>query len=244
MKITYATAINYFDVDADFKIPPSKVFQLLQEAAITHSETVGFGITDLVRDGLGWVLNKIDLEILQYPEYLENVEVTTWSRGIRGVKGLREFEIHSGTEKMAAASSVWVFFDIWSGKIKRVSKEMDDIYTVDTETALNQDLEKWKAPKEFQLDFKLPLSIRYADYDPLGHINNCIYIHYIETLLFRMLGPEGGRIKRIKIQYHREIGKHSRMVEGGLSQSGENWLFKIYDLDALYTSGEVTLGSF
>jgi len=240
MKVNYKKKINYFEIDAGFKIPPSRVFQLLQEAAVTHSETVGYGMSTLIEKGWGWVLNKIDMEIFRYPEYREDIEVTTWSRGIKGVKGFREFEIFSGENKLVSASSVWVFVDIRLGKIKRVTSDMNDVYTVTNEVALNPAFDRWKADTEFQPDYDVYFTTRYSDYDPLGHVNNCMYIHYIETLVSRLFNNEA-QIAKLRIQYHREIGQNIDTVRGGIKQSGEEGLFKIYDDQTLYAGGAVSL---
>ena len=240
MKVNYSKKISYFEIDTGFKMPPSRVFQLFQEAAVTHSEIVGYGMNPLIRNGWGWVLNKIDMEIFRYPEYKEDIEVATWSRGIRGVTGLREFEIFSGQNKLVSASSVWVFVDIRSGKIKRVSGDMNDIYTVTKDIALNPDLGRWKANTDFQPDHNVLFTTRYSDYDPLGHVNNCMYVHYLETLVSRLFDNEK-QILKLKIQFHKEIGQHIEMVKGGLKQSGEEGVFKIYDAQTLYAGGEVSL---
>ncbi|MCP4681277.1 MAG: hypothetical protein GY864_02975, partial [Desulfobacterales bacterium] len=199
MKVKNIQEVNYFSIDPEFKITSSALFQLLQETAVSHSGSVGYGIDTLIKQGEGWVLNKIDMTVFRYPKYNEKIEVTTWSRKIKGVKGLREFEIYSGNEKLVAASSIWIFVDIIKGKIKRIPKEMNDTYRPENEIALNQNLDKWKAAMDFIPDHEIDLSIRFLDYDPMGHVNNSVYIQFLETLICRAAGNQA-RVKCLKIQ--------------------------------------------
>ncbi|MCP4683718.1 MAG: hypothetical protein GY864_15415, partial [Desulfobacterales bacterium] len=87
---------------------------------------------------------------------------------------------------------------------------------------------------------EIDLSIRFLDYDPMGHVNNSVYIQFLETLICRAAGNQA-RVKCLKIQYHKEIGDQVEMVKAGLKKIGPLYQFKIYDSQNLYAGGEVQL---
>ena len=118
------------------------------------------------------------MRIYRYPEYRETVKAVTWSRQIKGVKGFREFEVYAGDEKLAAASSIWIFVDACSKKIKRVPKDMSDMYTEEPDVALNPELDSWKINNNFSPEMEVDVSTRYFDYDPMGHVNNSVFVQY------------------------------------------------------------------
>jgi len=72
--------------------------------------------------------------------------------------------------------------------------------------------------------FSVPVTVRWRDLDPFGHVNNAVYLSYLEvarTAFWReRLGGGEPRgipfvVARIEIDYRREIGMGAR-VEVGL----------------------------
>lgn len=239
MKVKISKTIEYFDVDQQFKLMPSALMQLLQTAATTHVETAGYQMEKTIAD-TGWVLNKLHIKILRFPQYKEPIEIVTWSRRIKGVTGIREFEVYAAREKVATASSVWVFIDMQAKKIKRIPKEMNDIYTSEPDVALDAALDKWRSNNAFYPDHEMTLSLRSFDYDPMGHVNNAIYIQFVETLIMRM-NMTGQRIEEYKIQYHKEIGLTIENIRVGLKAADVFYRFKIFDAVDTYASGILKL---
>ncbi len=241
MKITIEKTVNYFDVDMAFRLKPGAMFQLLQDAAITHGERVGYGIDHTIRNGDGWVLNKHNLEIYRWPEYREEIRVVTWSRYIRGALGFREFEIFSSDEKVAAASAVYVFVDTHRKKIKRVPKDMSGIYTIEPDVALNPELDKWSGDYTFSPDFTMNISTRFFDFDAMGHVNNTIFTQFLETAVMRMTGASHFQLKELKMQYHKEISTEVKEIQAGLTVSDGLYHFKAFDHENLYAGGVLEL---
>ena len=86
----------------------------------------------------------------------------------------------------------------------------------------------------------MSMTIRISDFDPMGHVNNSVYFDYVETLLFSFLNRER-KIKKIKIQFAKEINKSVKVIKTGLVEEGGVFKFKIFDENKVFSYGEVTM---
>jgi medium-chain acyl-[acyl-carrier-protein] hydrolase len=240
LKIKHTHTINYFEADRTYKVKLPVLFQQLQNAAVLHSEKAGYRMDSLIQNGQGWVLNKMDMEIFRYPEYKEQIEIITWSRSLKGVKAKREFLIYSNTEKLVSASSVWVFVDSIRMKIIKIPDSMEDRYTIHPDVALNENIERWRAEKDSIADLQERITTRISDYDPMGHINNTIYIDFLETAINRKIGKPS-RISAIRIQYITELNPTTTWVKIGFQKSDAGYRFAISDDQNLNAAGEMVL---
>ncbi len=240
MKIKFTHTINYFETGMDYKAKLPILFQQLQNAAVFHSEKVGYGMDSLIQSGQGWVLNKMDMQVFRYPEYKEAIEIITWSRNIKGVKAKREFLVYANGEKLISASSVWVFVDSIRMKIIKTPEEMEGRYTTQPEVALNENLDQWRANRYLTAEFQNRISTRISDYDAMGHINNTVYIDFLETAVNREIG-KSKRISEVKIQYFKELNPAKLWVNVGFQKLEGRYLFAISDDQDLNAAGEVVL---
>jgi len=240
LKIRFTHTITYLETDTKYKAKFSVLFRYLQDAAILHSEKAGYRMDSFIQGGQGWVLNKMDMKVFRYPEYQETIEMITWSRSINGVKAKREFFICNNREKLIAASSVWVFVDSIRMKIMKTPEEMEARYTVEPETAWNENLEQWRADRILPADCGERISTRISDYDPMGHINNTVYFDFIETAISRKIGTPV-RISGVKIQFIHELHPNTFWVNVGLQKADGKYLFTISDDQHVNAAGELFL---
>ena len=240
MKINFGKELTYFDMDSGSRLKISSLARMLQEAASHHSDMVGLGIEGLRKKGMGWFLNKLEIRIHRYPKLKERVEIVTWFRDIKGLKTHRDFGVFCGNEKVAVASTVWLYMDLNSRRPRRIPKEIAEAYTMEEDSVLERDLADWRATREFDPDFGLSITTRFSDYDPYGHVNNAAYVEYVETLVSRF--REGkSQIKTLRIEYQKGIGKEAEVVKCGLKNSDSSCLFKVFDDGNLYASGEILM---
>ncbi len=66
------------DVDMYRRLRTSRLFELLQEAAIAHTEALGMGREKTLDRDLLWVVTLQRAEISRMPEYDETVRVESW----------------------------------------------------------------------------------------------------------------------------------------------------------------------
>jgi medium-chain acyl-[acyl-carrier-protein] hydrolase len=131
MKVSLKRQIDFTAIDSNFVLTLHSLVKILQEAAIAHSNQAGFGSKKLINDGSVWILYQYGIEVFKWADYEEEIEVVTWHRGMKGFKAYREFEVYSGNKKIAAASAVYLYYDMQNQKIKRVPENADTIYSAE-----------------------------------------------------------------------------------------------------------------
>ena len=240
MKIVQTRAVDYFESSTGFDIKLGALVKRLQEAAVHHSEQVGFGSRDLLKNDHAWILNRLSIQITRWPSYREPLAITTWHRGSRGFMAYREFLLTVEDEQVAAATSRWLYFDLHKKRVVRVPGETAGAYTVETDRALDLDLDGWKPPEDVAPESEVVLSTRASDYDPNGHVNNAAYFDYLETLLDQEHGGNAS-LRQLVIQYQKEIPRHTRDVRVGLSPGSDSRPFAISGDDGIYAAGQLWL---
>jgi medium-chain acyl-[acyl-carrier-protein] hydrolase len=240
MKVSLKRKIDFTAIDSDFVLTLHSLVKILQEAAIEHSNRAGFGSKQLINDGSVWILYQYGIEVGKWADYEDEIEVVTWHRGMKGFKAYREFEVYSGDQKIASASAVYLYYDIKNRKIRRIPEEANSIYSAEDEVSFKDDLEQWKPIPKFDHKFDLSITTRLSDFDPMGHVNNSVYFDYVETMLFSYLGEEK-KIKKIKIQFAKEINKSVKKLKSGLTRDGAGFKFKIFDENKVFSVGEIEI---
>jgi len=85
----------------------------LEQAAIAHSEQVGFTTDRYLALGGVFVMRRIELEYL-YPAIAgDTLEITTWNVEMRGACAIRRYEVRRAGERelLLTAEALWVWVD-------------------------------------------------------------------------------------------------------------------------------------
>jgi len=238
MKIEQASLVEYDEVDTHFSMKLPALFQRLQRAALHHSEKVGLGSEAMVASGAVWILNRMRVDIVRMPRYRETITLTTWHKGSAGFRAGRDFLIFCGEEKVAAATSQWLYFDTKRKRIAKIPKDVSQPYTDEPEEALEPSAIDFAVDKTFDPEMMLSLTTREGDYDPNGHVNNTVYLDYLDTLLKRT-APACAPVKRVDIQYMKEIGEDVHAVQAGLAEAENGIRFRFFSPDEVFAAGFV-----
>ncbi|WP_159081923.1 acyl-[acyl-carrier-protein] thioesterase [Paenibacillus sp. CAA11] len=171
--------------DADYRgqYRLSAILEAMQKAADSHIEAAGVEITDMLNQGMAWMLMSVDLDIRQVPLLHEAVEISTWNRGAQGVQWRRDFNlsydgIHKGGQVWAVARTLWTLVDLRKRRILRPSAfpyELPVHQPVTAEELPENLLEKLAIPESFALQLAHEWTVRYSGIDANGHLNNAKY---------------------------------------------------------------------
>lgn len=181
---TYNYKIKYSDVGTNNKLTLRAFVETLQEAAIGHSEIAGYGVNNIEKTHIAWLLLDWKVHIISYPHSNESIIVKTWPRVFDRLYSYRDFEVYDKDNNLIAiASSKWFAIDTESKKIKKLTPEITDAYGEPvTKSVFDEPFKnKITTPDNFKLNFKCTTQRR--DIDTNGHVNNLNYIDYaLETL--------------------------------------------------------------
>ena len=105
-KYLLKSVIPCFFVDADFRLKPTSFMDMAQEMAYLAANEKGFGYDALMEKGTVWVLSRMNIKFLKYPEWRDEVIMTTWHKGPSGPFFLRDFILASAEgEPLVRATS-------------------------------------------------------------------------------------------------------------------------------------------
>lgn len=180
----YNYKIRYSDVGNNNKLTLKALVETLQEAAISHSNSVGCGINNADKTHLAWLLLNWKVQMFMHPQCDEELIVKTWPRVFDRLYSFRDFEVYDKNNNLVAiASSKWFAIDTETKKIKKLTPEITDPYGGIIEKSVFEDPFETKTaiPESSILNFNY--TIQRRDIDTNGHVNNLNYIDYaLETL--------------------------------------------------------------
>ena len=203
-KYLLKSVIPCFFVDADFRLKPTSFMDMAQEMAYLAANEKGFGYDALMEKGTVWVLCRMNIKFLKYPEWRDEVIMTTWHKGPSGPFFLRDFILASAEgEPLVRATSSWVVMDVNSRRLCRA----EDIVGGDTscpDHAVETPAGKVILPKGIEPENVGSHVVRYSDVDLLGHTNN---VRYLVWALDRIDLDElrAHPVKEVSINFNHEV---------------------------------------
>lgn len=187
-----------------------------QDVAWIHSEQAGFGRDWYSERGLTWLVRSIELDILDDVPYGRDVGVSTAVVGFRRVWARRRSEFrepHAG-RTVAIVLTDWVLLGA-RGMPVRPPDELLAAFA--TAPAGYRPLRLPAAERATEPE-ATRLSPGLVDLDPMGHVNNAVYLDYFEEHLAAV-----GRRADIRRRPRRYRAEFIDAAEAGMSLVGEGW---------------------
>lgn len=104
--------VRSFDVDQRGLLTPIALFAWMLDGAGRHAVQLGWGIHDLQRRGLTWMLSRFRLDIAALPSWGDTVTVHTWPSGIDRLFAMRELRlVDERGDALARATSAWLLLN-------------------------------------------------------------------------------------------------------------------------------------
>ena len=233
------TTVRFSEVDRDQVMLLPALFQLLQEAAIRHADMHGVGANSIAERGTSWVLNRLAVALTRYPRRDEVLRVETWSTGVRGFRGYREFRLFCGDELLLSGSSLWLWIDLRTRMLTRVPQELESAFPVGGEGRASHkpELERLRFAAVAESATATPVTVRYSDCDANGHVNNTAYFDYLQTSLVSQ--GRSAHPLRLELQFVREIPTNAEAVQVRLEARAEALAFAIGGAEGVFAQGEV-----
>lgn len=146
-----------------------------EDIAGLYSDMVGYGLLDIERTKLSWVLLNWKLEIIKRPEYGDTVNVKTWSRNPQKFYSYRDFEMYDSMGNIVArATSKWCLININTG-LTKLDDELIARYESESISTFEElDITKIKQPTSFISTYTYTVP-RYS-IDINEHMHNLYYL--------------------------------------------------------------------
>ena len=171
------------DVGKDCLIKNESILEILENVGGEHSNLAGYGILDIERTKLSWILLDWKVKVLKRPLYADELEVKTWGRCFQKAYTYRDFEIYNSKGELCViATSKWAMINIETRRIVRMGDEIKGAYLPEEHYAFEEEvLSKPEVPIEFSNEFKYTVSRK--DIDINGHMHNTYYLNLAYEVL-------------------------------------------------------------
>ena len=173
--------VHSFLTDRYCRLSVPAVSQLFQETAEAHTNAYDMGYHSMIKSNKAWVLLRVYYEVIEYPTIYQTVSMRTWSRGVKGVTALRDFEIIDCDGKvLVRGTSTWCVIDMESRYPQRCDKIMENFPT-NADTATDKVLGKLLPADDYQTIHSF--SVPFMAIDKAQHVNNAMYMRWIMNSL-------------------------------------------------------------
>ena len=196
--------INYYQVDQKGTLSPAALLSALQNAAIDHSDTLGYTLDYLAELQCGWAVINWHIMVYRMPAHRETIRLETWSNKCRKMQAERGYYLFDEKgEKIADGMSRWIYMDFAKRKPTNVPDDMIEKYGTNQPPAI--EWEKFRMPPmpEGEPAAQQRFIVTRRDTDTNGHANN---VKYLEWALDDVPDEiyDGMTLKDIRVVYRKE----------------------------------------
>ena len=184
------------DVDLYRRLRCSRLFELLQEASIRHTELLGMGREKTLDRGLLWIVGLQRSEIRRMPEYDEEILLRSWPGKTMRLFFPRYYSLETvDGEELLRASALWSLVDQESRKLV-----FPDAWGVEIDGQERGDeLDASSPPRRLPLSEQVHFTVPYSYVDLNGHMNNTRYFDLAQDLI--PAAQEGRRLLTVQTEY-------------------------------------------
>ena len=193
--------VRSYEVRPDRRAGNVAFLNWFEEAAFANSVQLGFDIDRFAQLGYFWVMRESDLEIIERPCFNERMLVTTWIADLQRVRAYHQYEARrENGQVLARCNSLWVLLDVNSLRPRRIP-EMMRLF----KPAKDFVIEKKKWPDFEGTEFVSERYVAFFEEDQLNHVNNAVYLNWIEENARRAVKAAGYKMptfRRHSLKYH------------------------------------------
>jgi medium-chain acyl-[acyl-carrier-protein] hydrolase len=194
--------VHYYQIDRNQEATPVSILHFLEDIAISHSEAVGLGVSHLLVQRIGWVLNRWLLKMDKYPKLGDKVVIKTWPSKFERFYGTREFCIQDAQGNLCGkASSLWIYLNLDKKRPMRIPAHFGEIYGLTEQTVIDEPFKE--IPDWVHAQSEIKFHVRKSDIDTNGHVNNARYLEWMLEGIHKDLSLEY-QLSELEIIYKKE----------------------------------------
>jgi acyl-ACP thioesterase len=169
---TGAARVRLGDVSPKGRVRLDAVARYVQDVANDDAvDAIGEGAS-------AWVVRRTEIHVERFPVFRENLRMTTWASGTGGRWAERRTSLEGDEGGSIEVAALWVHVDGVTGRPKRLSQRFFDVYgEAAGGRTVNSRLAHGAPPDRAAAN---PWTLRFSDFDVLGHVNNAVYWAVVE----------------------------------------------------------------
>lgn len=203
--------VPYDGIKPDLTLSFARLMSILQETAISHSNSTIMPMSWYLENHLGFLLTNWDVHVKKYPSLYEEITVYTWPVSFKGVSAQRSFLAFckDGTE-VVAANTRWAFADLSKRRPVKVPPELAETYGRTFETPYEPDY-VFPILEGYAQIGSMPFTALRGDIDSNLHVNNIKYIEWAMNCVPQDL-YDSKSVYKMKTQYKKELKLNDRIL--------------------------------
>jgi medium-chain acyl-[acyl-carrier-protein] hydrolase len=200
--LKYPIEISSADADMFGRLRPGSLLNYLIQAAGLSADRLGFGYSDLKKQDCFWVLNQMEIQMDETPQWRDEITIETWPKSIKKLFYLRDFLIKSKNGKiLGRAQSSWLVIHAPRRRptlLKNFEASFADLSNYHAMTGELQGLEKINQGKV--------LSERMATFTDIDINQHLTSVRYVDWIMdsFSMDFHREHEFRALNIRYLKE----------------------------------------
>jgi acyl-CoA thioester hydrolase len=193
--------VRHYECDAYGHVNNVNYLRYMQETAFDASAAAGYDMARYEAMGCHWLVRETEVEYLRPLRYGDSVEVKTWVADFRRVRSRRAYELRDPVSSSVAARGMtdWVYLDTVTGRPAPIPDEMMTAFFPDGPPASIPPRFRFPAmPPVAQQVFRQRRRVEWRDLDPEQHVNNAVYVAYVEDCGLQVASAYGWPQKRMQ----------------------------------------------
>ena len=180
---------RYYECDAHGHLTNLTYLRWMQEAAFAASTAAGYDFARYTGLGHVWLVRETRLDFLAPVRYADDVVVRTWVADFRRSHSRRRYDfVRAGSGEIAVrASTDWVYLELPALRPVSVPPAMQRAFCPEGTAAPEASRERFPAsPPAPPGAFALRTRVDWRAIDSMWHVNNAMYLAYLEEAGLRL----------------------------------------------------------
>jgi acyl-CoA thioester hydrolase len=195
--------VRAYECDAYGHVNNANYLRYMQEAALDASAAAGYGPERYAAIGRSWLIRETEIEYLRPLVYGDRIAVNTWVADFQRVRSRRAYAVRHAEsgEPVAEGWTDWVFIDLASGRPTPIDAELIAAFWPEGAPAPAPRRPRFPAaPPAPPGVFRVRRQVQWADIDSVGHVNNAVYLSYVEDSAMQIMATYNWPAERMIAQ--------------------------------------------
>jgi len=191
--------VRYYECDTFGRVNHTNYLRYMQEAAFDASAAVGYDLARYEAINRFWLVRETEIEIKHTLRYGDSVRLKTWVADFRRVRSRRMYEFRLvGSEKLVArACTDWAFMDNTTGRPVPIPPDVVGVFFPEGPPGTMRPRFPTPPPPPPGA-FRLRRSVDWGDIDGARHVNNAVYLAYVEDCAVQAVSAHGWPLARMQ----------------------------------------------
>ncbi|MGD8791273.1 MAG: thioesterase, partial [Anaerolineae bacterium] len=175
--------VRHYECDPQGQVFAANYLRYMQEAAFAASAAAGYDVARYEAMGESWLIRETMVEYLAPLHHGEVFQVRTWVLDFRRVRSRRayEFRRQGMDELLARAFTDWVYLVRETGRPTSIPAEMKAAFFPEGAPQTAPPRERFPVDSDPAADaHRQRRPVEWRDLDAAGHVNNAVYVDFIE----------------------------------------------------------------